>query len=125
MSRSRSLVPVTRQLPDAPRTTQVRLPDETPAVARLAFEEIANALGGIGSIHLAVADRAFGASGPGARPARVAHDAISGAVYGSLRGGTRLVGVGAEQRLRTRRPAGGRPLSAHPRGATVIGIING
>ena len=47
--------------------------------------------------HFAVADRSFGNAGPGARPARVIHDAIASTIYG-----------GAARRRRRRRPRGRR-----------------
>ena len=40
----------------------------------------------IAEIHQAVAERSFGASGPGGKPAKLAHDAISAGVYAAVRG---------------------------------------
>jgi pimeloyl-ACP methyl ester carboxylesterase len=57
------------------------------ALTRLAFDELALGTGGIGQVHRAIADRAFA---PG--PAKLLHDAISGAVYGAVRGGASLAG---------------------------------
>jgi hypothetical protein len=51
--------------------------DEVRALTVRAFQELGEAVGGIGGMHGAIADRAFGLSGPGASPARVMHDAIS------------------------------------------------
>ena len=68
---------------------------EVQALARLGFEELGGAIAGIGHLHRAIADRAFGASGPGATPARVVHDAVARRVYGGLRGGARAVGGAA------------------------------
>src|SRR6266536_793069 len=123
--RSQGLAPRTRPVLDSPRTTRPRTIDEAPALARLTFEELGDAVGGIGSMHRAIADRAFGASGRGAQPVKVAHDAISGGVYAALRGGARLVGRGAEEAVRQRRRSHGRELSATPRGAMVLGVIHG
>ena len=95
------------------------MPDELRALARLTFEELGVAAGGIGQIHRAIADRAFGAAGSGAL--RAIHDAVAGGVYGALRGGARLTGLAAAQAVSGR----GRALSESPRGATVLGVLNG
>ena len=58
--------------------------DELRSLARLGFDELRRATGGIGDVHRAVAQRAFGASGRGALPARTLHDAISSGVYAGL-----------------------------------------
>jgi pimeloyl-ACP methyl ester carboxylesterase len=95
------------------------VPDELRALTRLTFDELGVATGGIGQIHRAIADRAFGAAGSGV--ARVLHDAISGGVYAGLGGSSRLVG----------RAAGGlvsgrdRALSVTPRGAMMLAVLNG
>ena len=91
-------------------------PDELRALTRLAFDELGGATGGIGQIHQAIADRAFGAAGSQASPSRVAHDAISRGVYAGLRGAAMLAGraaagaaSGGERACRPRRAA--RPCS--------------
>ena len=96
-------------------------PDELRALTRLAFDELGGATGGIGQIHQAIADRAFGAAGSQASPSRVAHDAISRGVYAGLRGAATLAGRAAAGAV----SGGGRPLSTTPRGATVLAVING
>jgi pimeloyl-ACP methyl ester carboxylesterase len=99
--------------------------DELRSLARLAFDELRRATGGIGDVHHAVAQRAFGATGRGALPARTLHDAISNGVYAGLGGATRLVGIAAEAGLGRRAVPDGRRLSASPRGALVVGALNG
>jgi pimeloyl-ACP methyl ester carboxylesterase len=96
--------------------------DEVRALTRLAFEELRGAAGGLHDFHQAIATRAFRASGPGALPARALHDAISAGVYGGIGGAARLVGVVAQAGV-----AGGNPraLSTSPRGALVVGVLNG
>ena len=96
-------------------------PDELRALTRLAFDELGVATGGIGQMHLAIADRAFGAAGPQASPSRVAHDAISRAVYAGLRGATTVAGRAAAGVV----SGSGRALSTTPRGAAVLAVING
>jgi hypothetical protein len=46
-----------------------RRPDELQALSRLAFDELAGFVGGIGAIQRGVAQRAFGAAGTSAKPA--------------------------------------------------------
>jgi pimeloyl-ACP methyl ester carboxylesterase len=99
--------------------------DEVRGLARLAFEELSGAAGGIHGLHSAIAGRAFRATGAGALAARVLHDAISSGVYAGLGGATRLIGVVADAGL-ARRPVGdGRALSTSPPGALAIGVLNG
>jgi pimeloyl-ACP methyl ester carboxylesterase len=89
--------------------------DELRALTRLAFEELGGATGGIRQIHRAIADRAF--TGPSA--AKALHDGISGAVYASVAGAASLAGRAAAVAVRDR------PLSTTPRGAVVLGVLNG
>ena len=65
---------------------------ELAALTRLTLDELGGAAAGIGQIHQAIADRAFGASGPRAAPARRIHDAVARNVYGGLRLGASAVG---------------------------------
>ncbi len=74
-------------------------------------------------MHQALAARAFGASGPGAAPARALHDAVSAGVYGGLRGGFRLAGHGAARLVSSR--ARGTQLSTTPLGAGMLAVVNG
>ena len=70
--------------------------DELKSLARLGIDELRRASGGSGDVHGAVApQRAFGATGRAALPARTLHDAISSGVYAGLGGATRLVGTPA------------------------------
>jgi pimeloyl-ACP methyl ester carboxylesterase len=88
----------------------------------LGFDELGGAIAGIGGIHRAFATRAFGASGPGAAPARMVHDAVARRVYGGLRAGCQALGGAAG------RAAIGietQPLSATRSGSVALGVING
>ncbi|HEU0023040.1 MAG TPA: alpha/beta fold hydrolase [Thermoleophilaceae bacterium] len=100
-------------------------PDEVRGLSDLLFGELARAIGGIAAIHRGIAQRAFGGTGPGGRPAQLAHDAISTGVYALLRSGAGLVGRGAGAALELRAPGDGRELSTSPRGSAVIAAING
>jgi pimeloyl-ACP methyl ester carboxylesterase len=98
-------------------------PGELAALTRLGLEELGSAAAGIGSIHKAIADRAFGASGGGwgrVSPARAIHDEVARRVYGGLRQGSSAVG-----RLAAMALAGRGPISTGPRGAAVVAAIDG
>jgi pimeloyl-ACP methyl ester carboxylesterase len=99
--------------------------DEVRSLARLGFQELSAAAGGLWGFHRAIATRAFRASGPGALPARAMHDVLASGVYSSLAGATRLVGVAADTALGRRLVEDGRALSSTPRGALVVGAVTG
>jgi pimeloyl-ACP methyl ester carboxylesterase len=99
--------------------------DEVRSLARLGFAELSGAATGIYGFHRAIAARAFGASGPGAAPARLIHDTIAERAYGAVGGAFRLVGVAADVALGRRRVEDGRALSSSPRGALVVGALTG
>jgi pimeloyl-ACP methyl ester carboxylesterase len=98
-----------------------RSPSELSALSRLAFGELADAVGGIGGVHRAIAGRVFRHTGPThpARAAQIGHDAISAGVYAGLRGAMRLAGAGVARAT----PAA--ELSSTPRGSLVVGVLNG
>jgi pimeloyl-ACP methyl ester carboxylesterase len=100
---------------------QVRQPDETRELARLAFEEVAGVFDGVHSIHGSIAERVFRRNGAGAAPAHWMHDRIAGAVYGGLKASVRAVGRVADLGL-ARRP---RVVSNTPSGAALVAAING
>ena len=99
--------------------------DEVRSLARLAFSELGDAATGLYGFHRAFAARAFRASGPGAMPARVIHDAISERAYAGVGGAFRLVGAVADVGLGRRRVPDGRSFSDTPRGALVVGALTG
>jgi len=94
---------------------------EMRTLVRVAGKEAGHGAGGIGAIHDAIATRAFAPLGPAAALPRALHDAISRGVYASLRGGAQLAGVGIARFVRE----GERPLSQTPRGAVLLGVLNG
>ena len=96
--------------------------EEGRALARLAVEELASAPQGIKAFHYATSERVFRAVGPAGRPVKLIHDGISGGVYGGLGRGTRAAGRGVEAFV-GRRYA--HAVSETPRGALLIGIVNG
>jgi pimeloyl-ACP methyl ester carboxylesterase len=118
-------VPVPRDRDNDLTHGAARVPedDEVRALARLAFDELGAAVGGIGSIHRGIAGRVFSWVGPGGRVVEQSHDAISAVAYGAVRGSFVAGGRAAAAALRTR-PGGG-PLSVTPGGATVLGALSG
>src|SRR5262245_3788380 len=100
-------------------------PDELRALAVLAADEVGGAAGGIGGVHAAIAQRVFGALGPSAEPVRRAHDAIAGGAYASVGALSGLGGAAAGRALALREAGDGRGISASPRGAVALGILNG
>jgi pimeloyl-ACP methyl ester carboxylesterase len=105
--------------------SETRQVDELRSLVRLGFHELRRVTGGIGGVHLAIAARAFEASGPGALPARTLHDAISNGVYTAIAGAARLAGRAADAGLARRAVRDGRRLSTSPRGTLVLGALNG
>jgi pimeloyl-ACP methyl ester carboxylesterase len=99
--------------------------DEVRSLARLGFQELSAAAGGIWGFHRAIAARAFRASGPGAGPVRTVHDAIASRVYNGLAGATRLIGMATDGLLGRRRVEDGRALSSSPRGSLLLGAVTG
>src|SRR5437868_444719 len=100
-------------------------PDELRALAELGFKELGGAIGGIGDIHGAVAQRVFRAVGPGGAIARAAHDAISRTAYAAVAAGPNVVGKAADLALGSRDRGGERRLSTTPWGGLALAAING
>lgn len=99
-----------------------RQPNEVRALAGLAFDELARASGGIGDMHKAIATRVFRRVGSGGAVVRLAHDAITNAVYTGVSGCTSLVGRGAQDAVALLHE---RPVSPTPLGGGLIGVIDG
>ncbi len=93
---------------------------ETADLARRGLAELGGAASGIGDMHRAVAERVFTLVGPQAMPVRVAHQAITRGVYAGVRGVAVAAGYGAALAARN-----APPVSDTPRGATLVGILNG
>jgi hypothetical protein len=102
--------------------------DEVRAAAALAGRGVAAATTMIRDVHVAIARRAFGASGEPARPAHLLHDVISKSVYAAVGGGARVAagatGLAVAARVSAAGPAY-RPLSERPRGNVALGALNG
>jgi triacylglycerol esterase/lipase EstA (alpha/beta hydrolase family) len=103
--------------------SSVEQADELRALSRFAFDELGSAPGGIGDVHRAVADRVFRHVGPRGRPVQAVHDAVADLSYGAVRAGFGLAGLAVDVALRARTVDGA--LSASPRGAAVVGAVQG
>jgi pimeloyl-ACP methyl ester carboxylesterase len=95
---------------------------EAQALVRLGAEELASAPQGIKALHYATSERVFRAVGPAGRPVKFVHDRVSSGVYSGLGSGVRLAGRGVEAAIGRRQA---QLLSETPRGAMVVGILNG
>jgi pimeloyl-ACP methyl ester carboxylesterase len=95
---------------------------EAQALVRLGAEELASTPHGIKAFHYATSERVFRAVGPAGRPVKLIHDGLASGVYSGLGSGLRFAGRGIEA-LVGRRQA--QLLSDSPRGALVVGIVNG
>jgi triacylglycerol esterase/lipase EstA (alpha/beta hydrolase family) len=97
--------------------------DEVDGIGRLARVTLRGGTDRIHEVHQGVADRAFRAVGPAARPVQVVHDALSGLTYSSVRlalgAGARAIGGVAALR------AGGADLDAARPGRVALAILNG
>jgi pimeloyl-ACP methyl ester carboxylesterase len=97
--------------------------DEIDGIAQLARLTLRGSTTRIHEVHQGIADRAFRAVGPTGRPVQVAHDAISGLTYSSVRlalgAGARAAGTLAALR------ASGRDLDADRAGRVALAILNG
>ncbi|HYF28133.1 MAG TPA: alpha/beta fold hydrolase [Baekduia sp.] len=99
---------------------------ELPAVARLAGTAGAALVDRVQELHEAVAGRSFAGPAAAGSPARVVHDGLARTAYGGVRNAVRgaagVLGAVAEQHPVARTA---RPLSGTPRGAFVLGALNG
>src|SRR4051812_40130687 len=89
----------------------------------------ANIVGSFGllarDVHLAVADRVFGALGPVGTPIRVLHDGATKGVHAAVRGGLRALPRGASEALALRAAGDAPALGTTVRGGLALAAING
>lgn len=99
---------------------------EIRAAGRLAGDVLAEVVATVRDVHRAVAVRVFTAVGPTAAPVQVAHDGISTAVYGVVRGAHAALprGVAAVTAIGSEL-ADERPLPVGSATAPVLGVLNG
>jgi len=97
------------------------------AAASLGGRGVAATTSMLRDVQLAIARRAFGATGPAGRPARLMHDGITQVVYAAVGGGARVAAAAAGVAVAARAatdPAY-RPLAQRPRGNVAISALNG
>lgn len=99
--------------------------DEVRALGALAGEIAGGGVARVEELHRAIARRAFGASGPGATPARLAHDAVAGGVYATVRGVGSAAGRLGGAAVAATRPPHAPSLAASPRGNALLGAFSG
>jgi pimeloyl-ACP methyl ester carboxylesterase len=102
-----------------------REPNELRALSALAFDELRAVPGGIRDMHLGIAERAFRAVGPRARPVQVIHDAVSRRAYDAVGSGTARLGHAADREIGRQRLGEGLRLSSTRRGSAVIAAVGG
>ncbi len=95
------------------------------AIGALVGDGLAAGGGLIKEMHEGIASRPFQILGPSAAPARMLHDGISRAVYGTLRGGLRAASRGAATLVALRITETEAPLDATPAGSVALGGVNG
>jgi pimeloyl-ACP methyl ester carboxylesterase len=99
---------------------------EVRAATVLAGRGIAATTSMIRDLHVAIARRAFRASGPPARPVHLLHDAISTSVYAAVGGGIQLAAHATGLALAARTATATHPpLSQRPKGNLALGAVNG
>jgi pimeloyl-ACP methyl ester carboxylesterase len=104
-----------------------RLPagGELAGLAQVPFEVVAETIAIIEGVHGGVAARAFGLIGPAALPTRAVHDRVAGTIYGALRAAATGLGRGIAAAAALTVPASTQDLSRTPRGANLVGAVNG
>jgi pimeloyl-ACP methyl ester carboxylesterase len=100
-------------------------PNELRALGALAFGELRAFPDGIRDMHLGIAERAFRAVGPAARPVQVIHDAVSRRAYGAIGSGAAALGHAADARMRGQGIGEGVRLSSTRAGSAMIPVLNG
>ncbi len=99
--------------------------DEARALGAVGGEALGAGAACVEELHRAVARRAFGAGGPGVVPVRAAHDAIAGGVYATVRTVGGVISRAGGAAAAATRPADAVSLGATPRGAALLGALNG
>ncbi|MGZ6643631.1 MAG: esterase/lipase family protein [Solirubrobacteraceae bacterium] len=100
------------------RSTEVR------AIGELAWRTLAGAGTMVRDLHMAVAERAFAAVGPGGAPARVVHDGVAEALYGGVRTALAAVPRGAGSAVARSARDEGPALAQSPRGSLALAALN-
>jgi pimeloyl-ACP methyl ester carboxylesterase len=97
---------------------------EVKAIGELAGRTLAGGAGMIRDLHMAVAERAFVAAGPGSAPARVVHDGVAEALYGGVRTALGALPRGAGSAVARSAHDEGPTLAQSPRGSLALAALN-
>ena len=100
------------------RSTEVR------AIGELAGRTLAGGGAMVRDLHMAVADRAFTAVGPGGAPARAIHDGVAEALYGGVRTALAALPRGAGSAVARSAAQEGPALAQSPRGSLALAALN-
>lgn len=100
------------------RSTEVR------AIGELAGRTLAGAGTAVRDLHMAVAERAFTAVGPGGAPARAVHDGVAEALYGGVRTALAAVPRGAGSAFARSGTEQAPALAQSPRGSLALAALN-
>ena len=98
---------------------------ELGALAALPFQAAADVVGAVEGVHLAIADRAFGATGPVSAPVRAVHHGAAAGAYAATRLLVGFMGRGASLLAAVTAPAAAQELSGSRGGGAVVAAING
>jgi pimeloyl-ACP methyl ester carboxylesterase len=97
---------------------------EVTAIGELAGRTLAGASAMVRDLHMAVAERAFTAAGPGGAPARLIHDGVAEGLYGGVRAALgalpRVAGSAFARSTADHAPA----LAQSPRGSLALAALN-
>jgi pimeloyl-ACP methyl ester carboxylesterase len=100
------------------------LSTEVRAIGELAGRTLGGAGAMVRDLHMAVAERAFTAAGPGGAPARAIHDGVAEALYGGVRTALEALPRGAGSALARSAAAEGPALAQSPRGSLALAALN-
>jgi pimeloyl-ACP methyl ester carboxylesterase len=95
------------------------------AMGEVAGEALAATGSFVKTMHEGIAGRPFGILGPFAKPVRVVHDGVSGAIYGGVATGLRRASQSGADALARRAGDEGPSLASTSPGALALGALNG
>lgn len=121
MTSRRSIAGETDASADADRSRA----NEVRALNALAFDELRRFPGAVRDMHLGIAERAFRAVGPAARPAKLVHDSLSSRAYGAIGAGFSRAGAATDSAIERRGIGEQLLLSGTRPGSAVIAALNG
>jgi len=100
------------------------LSTEVRAIGELAGRTLAGGGTMVRDLHMAVAERAFTAAGPGGAPARAVHDGVAEALYAGVRRALEALPRGAGSAFARSAAVEGPALAQSPRGSLALAALN-